>query len=139
MAKFRIFKGYRTYTPEDFGAGRTAPHAKPATGKPKEKPKGKRTPPTKPAPRIWKNQDVGAKEWMERFKWVRVISSNVLAIRYDKVRKEMHVMFKRGNGAFYVYFHVSSQIAVGMYYAASKGKFVWKRLRDKYSYTKRAG
>ena len=67
-------------------------------------------------------------------KEVRVTSSNVFSIRYDKPNHRLWVRFR--NGALYKYDRVSLQTAQSMFSAPSMGKFVWRRLRGRYPYSR---
>jgi len=70
-------------------------------------------------------------------------SSNVHSIGYDEPSMTLFVRFwqesksKRSQvpGPVYKYFKVPKKIYMQMYYAKSKGKFVWERLRSRYRYT----
>jgi len=69
-------------------------------------------------------------------------SSNVHSIGYDEPSMSLFVRFwglsksKRSQvaGPIYKYFNVEKRIYMQMYYAESKGKFVWERLRGRYRY-----
>jgi len=70
-------------------------------------------------------------------------SSNVHSIGYDEPSMTLFVRFwqasksKRSQvpGPIYKYFGVEKRVYLQMYYAKSKGKFVWERLRNRYRYT----
>lgn len=70
-------------------------------------------------------------------------SSNVHSIGYDEPSMTLFVRFwkeslsKRSQvpGPIYKYYKVPKKIYLQMYYAKSKGKFVWERLRKRYRYT----
>lgn len=70
-------------------------------------------------------------------------SSNVHSFGYDEPSQTLFVRFwkdsksKRSQvaGPIYKYFNVPKKIYLQMYYADSKGKFVWERLRNRYRYT----
>jgi|GEM_PF-4777180 len=70
-------------------------------------------------------------------------SSNVHSIGYDEPTMTLFVRFwqesksKRSQvpGPVYKYFNVEKRIYMQLYYAKSKGKFVWERLRNRYRYT----
>jgi hypothetical protein len=70
-------------------------------------------------------------------------SSNVHSIGYDEPSMALFVRFwqdsksKRSQvpGPIYKYFNVEKRIYLQMYYAKSKGKFVWERLRGRYRYS----
>jgi hypothetical protein len=80
---------------------------------------------------------LNASAWIRTGKWVNVRSSNVKSIQYDFVTKTLHVEFKdkAGGGRVYAYWNVPQFTAKAMFNSPSMGKFVWKRLRGKYSYT----
>lgn len=69
-------------------------------------------------------------------------SSNVHSIGYDEPSMTLFVRFwqmsKSGRsqvpGPIYKYFNVDKKIYLQFYYAKSKGKFVWERLRKRYRY-----
>lgn len=70
-------------------------------------------------------------------------SSNVHSIGYDEPSMMLVVRFwqasksKRSQvpGPIYKYYNVEKKIYLQLYYAKSKGKFVWERLRGRYRYT----
>ena len=74
----------------------------------------------------------GADEWVATGKWARVKSTNVRYIKYDKKEKILSVQFK--NGMVYPYKQVPVRTAKDMYNASSMGRYVWRRLRDVYSF-----
>ena len=93
--------------------------------------------------RLQDNQDVpvgqrasksvmDADDWMAEGVWVNVKSSNVSSIQYWWDSKSLFVQFK--SGATYVYAPVPPAVAKAMFNAASPGKFVWRRLRDRFPY-----
>jgi hypothetical protein len=59
-------------------------------------------------------------------------SSNVSAIKFNDKTRELDVRFK--DGSEYQYSGVQPNVGNGMPFAASKGKYVWQVLRDKYPY-----
>ena len=69
-------------------------------------------------------------------------SSNVHSIGYDEPTMTLFVRFwgdsksKRSQvaGPVYKYFGVEKRVYLQLYYAKSKGKFVWQRLRERYRY-----
>lgn len=69
-----------------------------------------------------------AKDWSDSGRWVRVKSSWVQAIKYDREEKELSVQFR---DATCVYPNTSIQTAQGMFRAASMGKYVHAHLYDK--------
>lgn len=72
--------------------------------------------------------------WAQFARWQRISSSNVLAIRYDYREKILSVQFKGiAKGVkfpIYDYKGVPPEVAREMYTSGSKGKFVWRVLRD---------
>lgn len=77
---------------------------------------------------------VDADQWAETGVWVMVKSSNVKAISYQKAFEYLYVEFKQGS--VYRYDNVPLRTAKDMFRVGSKGKFVWRRLRDQFPYTK---
>ena len=86
------------------------------------------------APKINKRYKGTVEDWVRSGDWAMVKSSNVAAIRFERVNKELYVAFK--DGSEYRYSGVSTHTAKDMYGCASMGKFVWRRLRDKFPYSK---
>lgn len=74
--------------------------------------------------------------------WVKVSSSNVDSIAYydGRDRKVLGVRFHGGTSKIteYHYYDVGQSLFQEMLRTGSKGKFVWAKLRDVYSY-KRIG
>ena len=89
---------------------------------------------TAEASKVDKRSQVGAPGWVRTGRWVRVVSSNVTHIRYDKPRKKMHVRFK-GN-VEYVCDNFSLQRAVTYFNAPSIGKHHWKLRRAGFKFVK---
>lgn len=89
--------------------------------------------------KVYANMDVGAAAWVRSGKEVRVKSSNVYSIRYQTAGGQLFVAFRRykstAKGPTYRYSNVPTRVAKEMYDAPSMGKFVWRRLRDKYPYS----
>lgn len=86
-----------------------------------------------------------ALEFVRGGEWLPVISSNVMAFRYETYTSPvtgepsgygiLHVKFRGARGrrsVSYKYFNVPEKIARGAVLAASKGKFVHRALKDKY-------
>lgn len=77
-------------------------------------------------------------------KWYKVASSNVRQIRWVARSKsrplttpaDLYVWFH--SGAVYAYERVPWSVFLAMYNAPSKGRFVWRKLRDRYA-TRRVG
>ena len=86
------------------------------------------------APKINKTFRGTVEDWVRTGDWIKVKSSNVAAIRFLRVNKELYVRFK--DGSEYRYSGVSTHTAKDMYGCASMGKFVWSRLRDRFPYSK---
>lgn len=84
------------------------------------------------APRVDRRYRGTADDWVQTGRWVNVKSSNVKAIRYDRINKKLFVQFK--DSRVYWYMGIQTRTAKDMFGAASLGKFVWRRLRDKYPY-----
>jgi hypothetical protein len=55
--------------------------------------------------------------------WVPVISTNVVAIKYDEKQLNFYIRFK--NGREYVYYHIIPHIARMTFVASSMGQHVW--------------
>lgn len=70
----------------------------------------------------------------EGFKMRAVTSSNVAAIGYDKASLTLQVRFL--NGSLYHYHEVPVKLWNRFRRARSKGKFIWKNLRDVFPYTR---
>lgn len=83
----------------------------------------------KPNSKINPKSSITPREWLSRNVWVGVVSSNVKKIRYDAKRYELHVGFL--NGSEYKYTGIDRLFARQMFDSASKGRFVWRRLRRK--------
>lgn len=74
--------------------------------------------------------------------WEDFDSSNVHSIGYDEPSSTLFVRFwkdsksKRSQvpGHIYKYFNIEKRLYLQFYYAKSKGKFVWERLRTRYRY-----
>lgn len=90
--------------------------------------------------RVYKKKNAATeKDWAESGLRVRVHSSNVAAIRYDKPNQILYVQFRvkgviTSDGALYRYFGVHPATAKSMYNTISMGRFVWYKLRDRYPY-----
>jgi hypothetical protein len=75
--------------------------------------------------------------WALGGEWVHVASSNVAAIRYLLDEQILEVeFFGGGQQAFYQYYDVPPEVAVGMYRTTSPGRYVWGHLRDKFPYAR---
>ena len=82
------------------------------------------------APRVNKTYKGTVEDWIESGNWIRVKSSNVAKIMYDKQAKKMWVEFKGGD--VYHYTPVSVRQAKDFYGAPSMGRYVWKMRRAGY-------
>lgn len=93
-----------------------------------------------PGPKVHKVHHIGADEWSSNGQWVGVASSNVFGIKYDLQKSLLFVQFKdqysRAGGSVYVYYNVAPMVAKSMFEASSMGKFVWYKLRGRYSYAR---
>jgi len=85
---------------------------------------------------VYKTHKTTPRDWIASGHRVRVKSSNVIAIGYDRENKVLWVEFGSGSPTVthYKYYGVHSSTAKSFFNAASMGKFVWYRLRDKYVY-----
>ena len=63
-----------------------------------------------------------------------VVSSNVAAVGYDEEKSELYVSFL--NGSLYKYYGVDQGVYINMLNASSKGRFVWRELREVYHYAR---
>ena len=84
--------------------------------------------------RVDVSRGVTADQWIDGDFWIKVISSNVDAIKYAKGYRELYVRFLTGD--VYRYSQVAPQTAEQMFLCASMGRFVHQRLRNKFSYRK---
>lgn len=87
-----------------------------------------------PAPKVDQRHRVDATDWAETGVWVRVKSSNVQSISYQKSFEYLYVEFR--GGSVYRYDNVPLRVAKNMFRAGSMGKYVWRKLRDQYPYQK---
>ncbi len=98
----------------------------------------KESPSTQPlwylATKVDKRHRMDSEDWIKSGKWVKVKSSNVAEICYEKSTKRLHVKFLGGQQGYYN--QVPPRIAEAMYNSSSMGKFVWRRLRDKFPWIK---
>lgn len=70
--------------------------------------------------------------------WISVDSSNVEKVFYDPEKETLAVQFKakgKQRARRYLYSGVPMRVFVDFVQAPSKGKFVWKHIRDRYVYT----
>ena len=79
-------------------------------------------------PKIDKRSGSDVDSWLRNEKWVKVKSSNVAFIKYEKPIKRLWVRFK--GGAEYSYSPISTMKARSFYLSASMGKAVWKLRRE---------
>ena len=68
-----------------------------------------------------------ADQWVKDNDWVGVKSSNVSAIKYDRVRKELYVSFNSGGSGYYT--GVPVLTARDMFNASSVGTFLHQKLK----------
>lgn len=90
--------------------------------------------PLEKALRVDQRHRLTADEWAATGRWVRVKSSNVQSISYDRKEATLLVAFK--NGSTYAYGNVPEMVAKGMFAASSMGKYIWRNIRDRYPYKK---
>ena len=69
---------------------------------------------------------------MAELDFIDVESSNVARIAYDDENQILHVQFL--NGSHYKYMDVPETVYNGMLIAASKGRYLWRNIRDQYEY-----
>ena len=69
--------------------------------------------------------------------WIPVSSSNVKAIWYDPDHERLLISFQPAGQRErrYAYGGVPMSVFLAFAQAGSKGKFVWKHIRDNYAYT----
>ena len=65
--------------------------------------------------------------------WISVDSSNLEAVKYDPEKEQLAIRFK--GGRTYLYGGVPPSVFLDLLDAPSKGKYVWKHIRDRYAYT----
>lgn len=63
-----------------------------------------------------------------------VSSSNVASVGYDRTLRVLELEFRTGR--VYRYQDVHPNTARAMLLTSSKGKFVWRNIRNKYAYTR---
>lgn len=86
------------------------------------------------ATRIDKRHRMDSEDWVANGKWVKVKSSNVGEIRYEKSTKRLFVKFLGGQSGYYN--GVSVKLAEAFFNSSSLGRFVWRKLRDKFPWIK---
>ena len=96
--------------------------------------RGKAKATTAPGSKVDKRHQIGASDWVNSGKWVRVKSSNVAGISYHRKKHALSVEFI--GGAVYLYRDVAVNVAREMFNASSVGKFVHRRLKGKYAYAR---
>lgn len=69
----------------------------------------------------------GAEKAKEKL-WTGFRSSNIDGMSYDADRQQLWIRFK--DGAVYTYYDVPLNLAKGIYHAASKGRYFWKKIRN---------
>lgn len=80
-----------------------------------------------------------ALEWANSNSWLNVDSSNVGSIKYDPESERLWVYFTHAGHAkpdVYVYFAVQLYVASAFHQARSKGTFVHRYLKGRYTYDK---
>ncbi len=77
---------------------------------------------------------LSASQWIVMKSWANVDSSNISKIRYDIDLQELYVQFK--SEVVYAYRQVPDYIAAEMFNCPSMGKFVWKRLKNVFGFSK---
>lgn len=83
--------------------------------------------------------DLGVEEWLDGGLWADGDSSNVAALRYDLKNRHLFVEFDPDGGrgpSTYVYSGVPLPVAKDFFMAPSLGRFVWRRLRGKFAYSR---
>jgi hypothetical protein len=86
----------------------------------------------KEAPKVNKTHKVKTTSWTSYPRWVQVHSTNVKRIKYNQKQKHLFIEFK--NNAVYRYDDVPIEVAVDFFNSSSMGRFVWRRLRDRFAY-----
>lgn len=91
--------------------------------------------------RVFGSHQTDEDKWAQEGRWARVKSSNVYAIRYDRINHRLFVQFRHAGtpqpGQTYAYERVGKGIAIGMFQAASMGQFVHYVLKKRgYAYHK---
>ncbi len=98
----------------------------------------KESPSTQPlwtlATRIDKRHRMDSEDWAANGKWVRVKSTNVAEIRFEKSTKRLYVKFLSGHQGYYN--GVPIKVAESFFNASSLGVFVHRRLKNKYTWIK---
>tara|TARA_Y100001960_G_scaffold132167_1_gene140380 strand:- start:930 stop:1136 length:207 start_codon:yes stop_codon:yes gene_type:complete len=61
---------------------------------------------------------------------IKVLSSNIDSIGYENGTLEIRFL----NGSLYQYYHTSKELFENMLNAESKGKFLWRNIRDVYPF-----
>ena len=97
-------------------------------------PRGRAQATTQSQSKVDKRHQIGSTDWVNTGKWVRVKSSNVAGIAYHRKNKNMYVEFL--NGAVYEYKGVAVDTARAMFNSGSMGKFVHRRLKGKYPFSR---
>lgn len=80
-----------------------------------------------PAPKIDKRSRTDDDKWISDGKWVKVKSSHVAAIKYEKAGQKLHVRFKNGHEGYYP--STTVRQAKTFFHEISMGKAVWKYRR----------
>lgn len=66
--------------------------------------------------------------------WLKVVSSNINAVRYDSVSRNLEIRFNDGH--VYSFSNVPGNTYIGMISAASKGKYFHKNIQGKFLSTR---
>ena len=85
------------------------------------------------APKVKSSFKLNSSEWAFEPVWAPVSSSNIKAIRYDRLHKFLYVRFLKQN-RLYVYYDVSQRMAESLFNAPSIGKYFYRYIRLKKKY-----
>lgn len=88
---------------------------------------------TTKAPNVDRTHKVKTKSWIEHPRWVNIHSTNVKRIKYNQKQLQLFVEFK--NNSVYRYDNVPVEVAIDFFNSSSLGRFVWRRLRDRFDTT----
>ena len=90
------------------------------------------------APKIDKRHRLEADDWVDSGRWVRVSSSNVSAIMFDKLRERIYVEFlpskKFPAGSVYFYLSCPAQLAKDLFNAGSIGIFLNSKIKGVHAF-----
>ena len=96
----------------------------------KEKPRGVKRAVKAVAPRIDKRFKGSVEDWIDSGEWIRVKSSNVAKIMFERSAKKLWVEFK--GGSTYFYQPISVRQAKDFFGTPSFGKHIWRMRRAGY-------